>query len=377
MPLARDVVKDLAVEHGACVRPIQLRRTDLTTGQVEPVLVPCGHTLASVCPSCAERAKTLRAAQCREGWHLDQEPVIEPDKPTDDQKWLIETRADAQAARDADEAHGDDTTEWDSELVDLDEQINQAWMRGNVLPKRPERRHRSTRRRQDAPPLPKRAVDPARSARPTPARGPGARRHRRPRPAIARGPVRRPLRRPGRPGRVEGRKPLHRLRHQVPDQTRRRLPPRRDRRPGPPRRTPRRLTALRTVLADLRQLAPLRHPAQEPQAPTCAPARARAKPIAASTSATPAAACSSPASGPARPSPITAPTARTGSRRRSAFRQPTRPATPGNPSILAMKTTCRPGGDCCTSSPTASAGNRHSTRREDADDQEMAGGPAR
>ena len=33
-------------------------------------------------------------------------------------------------------------------------------MRGNVLPKRTERRHRSTRRRQDAPPLPKRAVDP-------------------------------------------------------------------------------------------------------------------------------------------------------------------------------------------------------------------------
>jgi hypothetical protein len=33
-------------------------------------------------------------------------------------------------------------------------------MRGNVLPKRPERRHRSTRRRQDTPPLPKRTVDP-------------------------------------------------------------------------------------------------------------------------------------------------------------------------------------------------------------------------
>jgi hypothetical protein len=62
MPLARDVVKDLAVEHGACVRPVQLRRTDLATGQTEPVLVPCGHTLASVCPSCAERAKNLRAA---------------------------------------------------------------------------------------------------------------------------------------------------------------------------------------------------------------------------------------------------------------------------------------------------------------------------
>ncbi len=98
MPLARDVVKDLAVEHGACVRPIQLRRTDLATGQTEPVLVPCGHTLASVCPSCAERAKNLRAAQCREGWHLDREPVIEPDDPTDEQKWWIETRADAQAS---------------------------------------------------------------------------------------------------------------------------------------------------------------------------------------------------------------------------------------------------------------------------------------
>ena len=136
MPLARDVVKDLAVEHGACVRPIQLRRTDLATGQTEPVLVPCGHTLASVCPSCAERAKNLRAAQCREGWHLDREPVIEPDDPTDEQKWWIETRADAQAARDADEASGEDITGWDDELAELDEQINEAGMRGNVLPAR-------------------------------------------------------------------------------------------------------------------------------------------------------------------------------------------------------------------------------------------------
>ena len=46
MPLARQVVKDLAVEHGACIRPIQLRRTNLDTGDVEQVLVPCGHTLA-------------------------------------------------------------------------------------------------------------------------------------------------------------------------------------------------------------------------------------------------------------------------------------------------------------------------------------------
>ena len=83
MPLAREVVKDLAVEHGACIRPIQLRRTNLDTGEADTVLVPCGHTLAHVCPSCAERARTLRAAQCREGWHLEDEPAIAPDPATE------------------------------------------------------------------------------------------------------------------------------------------------------------------------------------------------------------------------------------------------------------------------------------------------------
>jgi hypothetical protein len=38
MPLARAVVKDVAIEHGACIRPTQLRRTDTITGQIEPVL---------------------------------------------------------------------------------------------------------------------------------------------------------------------------------------------------------------------------------------------------------------------------------------------------------------------------------------------------
>src|SRR5271166_163751 len=67
MPLARDVVTDLAIQHGACIRPVQLRRTNLDTGEIEQVLAPCGHTLASVCPSCAERARALRAAQCPGG----------------------------------------------------------------------------------------------------------------------------------------------------------------------------------------------------------------------------------------------------------------------------------------------------------------------
>jgi hypothetical protein len=89
MPLAREVVRDVAVEHGACIRPVQLRRRNLDTGEVDTVLVPCGNTLASVCPACAARAKTLRAAQCREGWHLEDEPDLQADPATNDQKWWI------------------------------------------------------------------------------------------------------------------------------------------------------------------------------------------------------------------------------------------------------------------------------------------------
>jgi len=113
MPLAREVVKDLAVGHGACIRPVQLRRTNLDTGAVEQVLMPCGHTLASVCPACAQRAKTLRAAQCREDWHLEAEPVIDPDPATEDQKWWVEKRAEAQSMRDQADAADEDLTDLD------------------------------------------------------------------------------------------------------------------------------------------------------------------------------------------------------------------------------------------------------------------------
>ena len=160
MPLARSVVRDLAVTHGGCVRPVQLRRTDLHTGQTEPVLVPCGHTLAAVCPSCAERAKTLRAAQCREGWHLDREPIVQPDEPDDEQRMWVELRSDVQRDRDQAAAAGQDTNANDPVIADVDEQITRSGIRGNVLPARPVRRQRSTRRRQDTPDLPRRKVTP-------------------------------------------------------------------------------------------------------------------------------------------------------------------------------------------------------------------------
>ncbi len=68
MPLARQVVKDLAAEHGACLRPVQLRRTDIDTGHIEQVLIPCGHTLAAICPPCAPPLpRTPHSLHCTRG----------------------------------------------------------------------------------------------------------------------------------------------------------------------------------------------------------------------------------------------------------------------------------------------------------------------
>jgi hypothetical protein len=159
MPLARDVVRDLAAEHGGCTRPVQLRRTDIDTGQVTQVLAPCGNTLASTCPACAERKRTLRAAQCREGWHLDTEPAITPDEPDAEQRMWVTERADAQARHDqaGNPAQAADEAEV---IAELDEQVTRSGVRGTALPQRTARRHRSTRRRQDTPDLPRRPVEP-------------------------------------------------------------------------------------------------------------------------------------------------------------------------------------------------------------------------
>ncbi len=57
-------------------------------------------------------------------------------------------------------ATGQDTTELDELAAELDDEIIDSGVRGNVLPNRPARRHRSTRRRQDAPDLPRRKIEP-------------------------------------------------------------------------------------------------------------------------------------------------------------------------------------------------------------------------
>jgi hypothetical protein len=52
-PLARDSIRKIAESVGGCLRPVQLRRTDIQTGETVSVMVPCGATLASICPPCA------------------------------------------------------------------------------------------------------------------------------------------------------------------------------------------------------------------------------------------------------------------------------------------------------------------------------------
>jgi hypothetical protein len=168
-PHLREVITAVAEEHGACIRPIQLRKTNIDTGQTEQVLIPCGATLASLCPSCAERAKTLRAAQCREGWHLEHEPMVSPGPPGDWQRWLAATLADLLADRDQAAEHGAETGDLDDQIDAITAELHRTGVRGTLgstggtggtgstgTPKA--RRKRSTRRRQDAPALPRRKI---------------------------------------------------------------------------------------------------------------------------------------------------------------------------------------------------------------------------
>lgn len=166
-PVAKDVARDLAVRFGVCVKPVWLRRTDTTTGQTEVISVPCGATRAAKCEPCAAANRRLRMAQIREGWHLTTEPVTTPAPPTDEQVGLVEYRAALEFARhDAIRAsQWDQVPELDAEIDSVDEQIAAAGLRGSVLPggrkdgteqdQGAPSRKRSTKRRQDAPDLPR------------------------------------------------------------------------------------------------------------------------------------------------------------------------------------------------------------------------------
>jgi hypothetical protein len=94
------------------------------------------------------------------GWHLDTEPIPPAPPPDEVQAMWVEHRAQAQADRDHAAQAGEDTAELDELIEDLDREIKRSGLRGNADPDRPRRRHRSTRRRQDAPDLPKQKISP-------------------------------------------------------------------------------------------------------------------------------------------------------------------------------------------------------------------------
>ena len=71
-----ELAKASAIEHGVCVRPIAVRRTDTHTNQTTTVGIRCGTTRADVCPPCAEENRRTRIQQAKEGWHLTEEPQI-------------------------------------------------------------------------------------------------------------------------------------------------------------------------------------------------------------------------------------------------------------------------------------------------------------
>jgi hypothetical protein len=164
LALSGDVARQLAEEHGVCVRPLALRRIDTTTGRIDVVPVPCGSRREDVCRPCADKARRIRMVQCRQGWHLEQEPTPEPPRPTSGQQELMAIRADLhtayQEARQAGEV--DECAELADTVAELDIEIRQAGVRGRLEPLDPSEkpaRKRSTRRRQEAADLPRRPVE--------------------------------------------------------------------------------------------------------------------------------------------------------------------------------------------------------------------------
>ena len=113
--ITADMARDLALAQHVCIRPLMRRVHDRHAGTEDTVALPCGSTREAVCPPCAHKARILRMQQCTEGWHRTDEPEHQPPPVVDD----------------------DQTDDEDDPSADG------------------ERRVRSTRRRQDAPDLPR------------------------------------------------------------------------------------------------------------------------------------------------------------------------------------------------------------------------------
>lgn len=112
--ITADMARELALSQKVCIRPLLRRVHDRASETEDVVALPCGSTREAVCPPCAHKARLLRMQQCQEGWHRTDELEHRP------------------------------TQLLDADVVDDQAEDEDA-----------ERRVRSTRRRQDAPDLPR------------------------------------------------------------------------------------------------------------------------------------------------------------------------------------------------------------------------------
>ncbi|WFE45696.1 replication initiator [Verrucosispora sp. WMMD1129] len=170
MPMSRRVLTEMAAEYGVCLRPVTLRRTDLHSGLTEVIDLPCGSTREDKCSPCAKRARRLRQTQIREGWHRADEPnPFGPYPASDAQRELVMLRAHLEFARDEAQrsAQFDQIPAIDQAIAEVEEATAAEGLRGQIAPGHDGeelglggRRKRSTRRRQDAPDLPRKKVEP-------------------------------------------------------------------------------------------------------------------------------------------------------------------------------------------------------------------------
>ncbi|MFF0608414.1 replication initiator [Nocardia tengchongensis] len=164
LPNMMDIAQAAAERYGVCKRPIPMRAFDPDTGESTYVGGACKSTRASDCPSCAAKARALRFTQCREGWHLPEEPVRQRNTPSEYQRELLTARADMLAGyKDAREKGDEEAADGFREVIaDLDRELKASGLSGRIkgidaLPK--PRRTRSTRRRQDIPNLPRKKIE--------------------------------------------------------------------------------------------------------------------------------------------------------------------------------------------------------------------------
>ena len=134
--VTEDMVREYAVHEAVCVRPLLRQVTDRDTGQIHKLVIPCGATREYLCPPCAAKTRRLRMQQCREGWHLADDPLDHPaDERVEGSDASLGEESDVQSET-SDEAGGVGTAD-------------------GIESAESGRRVRSTRRRPDAVDLPR------------------------------------------------------------------------------------------------------------------------------------------------------------------------------------------------------------------------------